>query len=257
MGRTILGLAILAALAGDATADSVTIAFDPLAADAGQVVTTAFDESGYTVTVNDALVIGPGSPGYSGAIGLLPLPDEFSVVIQPIRGPLILESVSATFAPGSSATVDWYGESGLGPGNPVWDWPGTGQTPGAYTAPGSYDTTLEPASATAGVWLESNLDNGGQITSVTIVAVPAPVPEPPAAALLAGGLLTFLIGPRRRRKQKAPARESGDRGIPADTAGQGGPSSLPSTDESIEFRPTAGPVYPPGAPSLRWRRGEP
>ena len=231
-------IALAVAIAGDARAGSTTIDFDALAGSAGTVVTAAsFTSQGYTVHVNDVLVIGPGDPGYSGAIGLLPLPDQFSIIIDPAAYQAV-DSVSATFAAGSSPAVNWYGVTDIDETGPQWTWAG---------APGTYTTVLGPTQAIDRIWLEANLINGSQITSATIDAASPPAIAEPASALLLGlgGLLSVLAraGPPPRN-EKAPGRGSGDGGPPAHEASTG--------DGSIN---DSGIYYTPRSEPLKWVKG--
>jgi hypothetical protein len=167
-----------------AHADSVTIDFQSLAADAGSVITTEFAAGPYLVAVNDSLIIDDG-----GTIGVLPqATDSYDVNFQPTPYPsmILMDSITMTFAAATSSNIVWDGYENVN--NLFWNWNGT--------APDSI-TNSYPGYETGTIFTETTGDNGAQLTSITIVYTVqgggGAVPEPSSLAMALGAIVATGI----------------------------------------------------------------
>jgi hypothetical protein len=196
----LLGL-IFALATGRAGADTkYTFDFSSLAADAGQVVPIVQFEAGpFTASFYDVLVIGPGDPGYTGQIGILPSSGTFLYLADFEGGfpaPFSANSISAVFAPGATDTLDVGALSGSGFSHWIWGSSLSGPTTEVFTPSHSpaFFGLLD---------LYTVNGNGAQMLSLTLDGPTPPstcgVPEPPAALLLCCGMLGLLIACRTAR----------------------------------------------------------
>jgi hypothetical protein len=167
-------IALCVGLASAAHADEVTINFSSLAADAGQVVSTTFMAGVYKVFVNDSLVIGPGDPGYTGVIGVLPAANnDFDVNLQPI-GTVVMTEITLHFAPATSSVVNWNGQESLS--STFWTWSGTTSD--------LFRNFYPSGILTSTIGTETGTGNGAQLTSIVIdYSSASGIPEPSALIL--------------------------------------------------------------------------
>ena len=135
---------------GRTTADDVTIAFDSLAAEDGQTITT-FSSQGFTVEeVGGMTVVGPSNPAYAGAVGLIPSSGDYlEIYVTPNPGQFgvttyDLSDITVTFAsatgPSNPQNIIEYVDAKYYYGMPVagdiaadWNWQGTVAGPTAFT----------------------------------------------------------------------------------------------------------------------------
>lgn len=180
-------------------AGTYTIDFSSLAADAGSIVTTTFQDGPFFVNVNNSLVIGPGDPGYAGQIGIAPTQiNEIAVVIDYANGtsvgqPFTLQSISATFASATGSVINWFGLSNADESGPSWTWTGTAPATDSFS-PTSADAMINR------VWLEPEIGNNTQLLSLTIDAdLSSPSTPEPAGIILLGIGVAGVVGIKRIR----------------------------------------------------------
>lgn len=207
----VIGLTVGSARAG--TTYTLTQDFSPMAQfegdlmDFGYVATTPF-ELGF----GPLFVIGPSQAHYEGTIGLIPATAPPPYSNQPssvtlanggstsngpagIDGTVLVDSVSATFAPAISGTLDWGLTIGYGP---------TASHTWADSITGVTTETFTPTTPAIAIWHQpvasftAASDDGTQILSITLTYSLEPavtggsVPEPSTLALAGIGLAAVI-----------------------------------------------------------------
>lgn len=190
-----LHVAAIAAVLGCAVSATVEagtvypINFNALASEAGTVVSQTLWYGPMMVRINDALVIGPGDPGYTGSIGVAPADNGFDVEVEDIPVgtmaiPFRLASLAISLAPTSAGDTAYFDVAG-GPSRS--DGPGW-----VISGPAPWTDTIEPVPYgpyVGAVLVFAGNTNEAQITGLTLEvgAEPSSVPEP-------AGWLLGLIG---------------------------------------------------------------
>ena len=232
-GRRCVAAALAAVLwlAGGRTtrAHDVTIAFDSLAAEDGQTITT-FSSQGFTVEeVGGMTVVGPSNPAYAGAVGLIPSSGDYvEIYVTPNPGQFgfttyDLSDITVTFAsatgPSNPQNISEYVDAKYYYGMPVagdiaadWNWQGTVAGPTAFTGSVLADTSQydQPVS---NLFIHDLLGRPtAQILSITLDVDIAPtsssVPEPSSLLTLALGIggISLACAARRKEERIRPRR---------------------------------------------------
>ena len=179
------------------TTTTITITFDALAADSGQFVRQAsFQVGGFTVSVHDSLIIGPGWPDYMGHVGVLPLGPGGSILVDPSSS-FTADVIAATFAPyqqpsGYPSTFDWSATTGDGGPRWAYDFHITGTWTQSFCSP-------RPGTSYQFFSLAPAADNNMQVLGIVI----NPVPEP-ASWVLAAIAMGIAAVFRRSYSQGSP-----------------------------------------------------
>lgn len=201
--------AIAAVLAGCACATPAragrvdyAIDFSALVADGGSVITGHFDAGPFTVYLNGAYVYGPGTPGFSGKVGITlgsPATSTLAIVdtsLDPMTG-YDYYGASATFAATPRGDlIQWTGTAGLDPQDETY------LTFGG-AAPATIDVPSNPSPIAAySIFLDSGGTNDAQLTGLVISAdlhIASTLPEPPGWLLGAVGMAGAGLMAGRRR----------------------------------------------------------